>query len=83
MTIELTPELEAAVAAEAARQGMTPEDLTLSALRAQCPTLFLPPPVNEWHAHLRAAAVHTGIRDTSFIASRENINEDYPYEMPC
>lgn len=78
MTIELTPELEAAVAAEAARQGTTPEDLTLSALRAHFPTLFLPPPVNEWHARLRAAALYIPDANFEVVGDRDNINEDYP-----
>ena len=77
MTIELTPELEAAVAAEAKRLGTTPEDMMLSALRAQFPALFLPPPADDWHARLRAVAVNAGVSLSDEDLSRESLYGDH------
>ena len=61
MTITTGPELEAALAAAAAKQGVAPEALALEALRQK----FLPRPLpfeprDEWERGLLEAAIDCG-----------------------
>ena len=76
MVINLTPQLEAALTAQAQRRGLTPEVLALDALRDR----FLPdvPPVepqDEWERKLFGAAIDCGVSVPDSALSSDGLYE--------
>jgi hypothetical protein len=74
MTINLDPELEAALKEAARRQGLAPEILALDALRQR----FLAPapaiqPQDEWERRLLEAATDCGVSLSNEALSREEM----------
>jgi len=62
MSINLTPELEAAISEEARRRGVAPEVLALDALRDRfLPKAPLVEPRDEWERKLFGAAIDCGV----------------------
>ena len=62
MVITLSPELETALSEQARRQGVTPENLALDALRERFVTTASPIlPRDEWERRLLAAATDCGV----------------------
>ncbi len=76
MVIKLTPQLEAALAEQARRQGVSPEALALDVLRNR----FLPKvpdiePQDEWEKHLFGAALDCGISVPDSALSSDGLYE--------
>ncbi|HKI35540.1 MAG TPA: hypothetical protein VKA46_27030 [Gemmataceae bacterium] len=75
MSINLTPELEAAISEEARRRGVAPEALALEALRDR----FLPRPAlvprDEWERRLLEIATDCGVS-----LSNEAVSSDGLYD---
>ncbi len=72
MVITLTPDLAAALTAQAQRRGITPEALALSALRVR----FLPAvrePRDDWERKLRAIATDCGVSLSDEAVSSEGL----------
>ena len=73
MTIELSPDMEQAVAAAARRHGLTPEDLVLQAVREKVKNRpALGEPRDDWERLLRSAASPAGVSLTDEQCSSEN-----------
>jgi hypothetical protein len=74
MVIKLDPKLEAALNEQARRQGISPEDLALQALRDR---FLAPTPVgesrDEWERRLRQAATDCGVSLSDEAVSSEGI----------
>jgi hypothetical protein len=73
MTITLSPELEAAIAEEARRQGMPPEELAVNVLRIR---FLFPPemqPRDEWERGLLEMARDCGVSLSNEAVSSEGI----------
>ena len=76
MTIILDPELEARLAAAAARQGTTAEALAMETLRERFPKQRSPiEPQDEWERRLRAIATDCGVSLSDEALSRESLYE--------
>lgn len=74
MVITLSPELEAALNEAARRQGVAPEVLALSALRARfLDTAALLQPQDEWERRLRSLAKDCGVSLSNWAVSSEGI----------
>jgi len=61
MVLALTPQLESALAARAARHGIAPEALALDVLRRELLPVEPPIPRDEWERKLFAIAVDCGV----------------------
>jgi hypothetical protein len=83
MTITLTPDIEAAVADQARRQGTSPESLALDSLREKFverqvhQSVPVIEPRDEWERMLASIAVDTGVSLTDEQLSREVMYEDH------
>ncbi|MGI9057398.1 MAG: hypothetical protein ACR2H5_02365 [Ktedonobacteraceae bacterium] len=83
MTVTIAPELEVALAEEARRDGKTPEDIVLEAVREK---LALAPentkgydlePRDEWERRILGIGVHTGVSLSDEAVSSEGIYQDH------
>jgi len=72
MVLTLDPELEAALAEAARKQGASPEDLALEALRKRFLAATLQPR-DEWERGLLAAARDCGVSLPDSTLSREEL----------
>lgn len=70
-TFTLTPDLEEALSEQAQRQGTTPEQFALDAVREKLATVNLEPPHDDWQALLRSAASPAGVSLSDEATSRE------------
>jgi hypothetical protein len=75
MVITLDPELEAALAELARRQGVAPEALALSALRERFLAAAPPQPRDEWERRLLGAARDCGVSLPHSAVSSEGLYE--------
>ncbi len=73
MVITLPPPLESALAAQAARRGVPPEELALEVLRER----FAPPPApgDEWERRLFGAARDCGVSVPDAALSSDGLYE--------
>lgn len=70
MTLNLDPNLEAALTENARKRGMAPEQLAIDFLRRK----FLPiEPLDEWERQVGATGVDTGVIPTERALSREEL----------
>jgi hypothetical protein len=75
MVITLGPELEAALKEQARRQGVTPEELALNALRQHFLGAAPPQPRDEWERRLLGLAKDCGVSLPDWAVSREALYE--------
>jgi len=73
MVVALEPELEAALNEQARRQGVAPEVLAVSALRARFLAAAVPQPRDEWERGLLAAARDCGVSLSNSALSSEGL----------
>ncbi len=74
MVIAVDPELEARLTEAASRQGVTPEELALVALREKFPKPVLPiEPRDDWERRLLAIGTDCGVSLSDEAVSREGI----------
>jgi hypothetical protein len=72
MVVTLAPKLEAALKAQAARQGIAPEELAVKLLRERLLALNLEPR-DEWERGLLAAASDCGVSLSNEALSSEGL----------
>lgn len=75
MTITLPPQLESALAAEARRRGIAPEDLALDLLRGHLPAVAPPVPADDWERRLFAAAIDCEVSVPDAALSSDGLYE--------
>ncbi len=75
MTITLPPQLESALAAQASRRGVAPEDLALDVLRRHLLPATPPAPADEWERRLFGAAIDCGVSIPDEALSSEGLYE--------
>jgi len=76
MVIHLTPELEAALQAEARQKGVSPEDVALGVLRERLLGTGAPiVPQDEWERRLLSVASDCGVSLSHAAVSSEGIYE--------
>ena len=75
MTINLSPELEAALKARAEQRGTTPEELAVEALQQQFLKAELLEPQDDWERRLRAIASPCGANLSHEAVSSEGLYE--------
>jgi hypothetical protein len=73
MVITLPPQLESALAAQARRRGVAPEDLALDVLRRHLLPVAPPVPADEWERGLLAAARDCGVSLPDSALSSEGL----------
>jgi hypothetical protein len=76
MTINLTPQLEAALSEHAKRRGVAPEVLALDALRDRfLPNASFIEPQDEWERNLFGAALDCGVSVPASALSSDGLYE--------
>jgi hypothetical protein len=75
MVINLPPQLESALAAQARQRGVAPEALALDVLRRQLLPVSPPVAADEWERRLFAAAVDCGVSVSDAALSSDGLYE--------
>lgn len=73
MVITLPPQIEAALAEQASRRGVAPEELALDVLRRHLLSTTPPQPRDEWERKLFSLAIDCGVSLPDSALSREEL----------